>query len=118
MHYSLLAHNVSWFGKLHWVARCSLLKPLLAEKCELCGSRENVEVHHMRKLADLEKGGRERNHIGSPIMAGRRRKTLVVCHFCHAEIVLNQEACLARSFIRPLQTLLTPLRVVVHLGET
>jgi hypothetical protein len=34
------------------------------------------------------------------------------------EIVLNQEACLARSFIRPLQALLAPLRVVVNLGET
>jgi len=34
------------------------------------------------------------------------------------EIVLNQEACLARSFIRPLQALLAPLHVVVNLGET
>lgn len=34
------------------------------------------------------------------------------------EIVLNQQACLAHSFIRPLQVLLTPLRVVVTLGET
>jgi hypothetical protein len=34
------------------------------------------------------------------------------------EIVLNQEACLARSFIRPLQALLAPLQVVVNLGET
>jgi hypothetical protein len=33
-------------------------------------------------------------------------------------IVLNQEACLARSFIRPLQALLAPLQVVVNLGET
>jgi hypothetical protein len=33
------------------------------------------------------------------------------------EIVLNQEAYLARSFIHPLQTLLAPLRVVVNLGE-
>ena len=33
-------------------------------------------------------------------------------------IVLNQEACLARSFIRPLQALLAPLHVVVNLGET
>jgi hypothetical protein len=30
------------------------------------------------------------------------------------EIVLNQEACLARSFIRPLQTLLAPLHIVVN----
>ena len=34
------------------------------------------------------------------------------------EIVLNQEARLARSFIRPLQALLAPLHVVVNLGET
>ena len=34
------------------------------------------------------------------------------------EIVLNQEAYLARSFIRPLQALLAPLHVVVNLGET
>ena len=34
------------------------------------------------------------------------------------EIVLNQEAGLARSFIRPLRELLTPLHIVVNLGET
>jgi hypothetical protein len=34
------------------------------------------------------------------------------------EIVLNQEACLARSFIHPLRELLTPLHIVVTLGET
>ncbi len=34
------------------------------------------------------------------------------------EIVLNQQASLAHSFLRPLQTLLTPLCVVVTLGET
>ncbi len=33
-------------------------------------------------------------------------------------IVLNQEACLARSFIRPLQALLAPLHIVVSLGQT
>jgi hypothetical protein len=33
------------------------------------------------------------------------------------EIILNQQAGLARSFIRPLQILLKPLQVVVDLGE-
>ena len=33
-------------------------------------------------------------------------------------IVLNQEACLARSFIRPLRELLAPLHIVVSLGQT
>ncbi len=34
------------------------------------------------------------------------------------EIVLNQDARLARSLIRPLRELLTPLHIVVSLGET
>ena len=34
------------------------------------------------------------------------------------EIVLNQEACLARLFIHPLQALLAPFQVVVNLGGT
>jgi hypothetical protein len=33
------------------------------------------------------------------------------------EIVLNQDARLARSLIRPLRELLTPLRIVLSLGE-
>jgi len=34
------------------------------------------------------------------------------------EIVLNQDARLAHSLIRPLRELLTPLHIVVSLGET
>ncbi len=165
--YYMLAHNVSWFWKLHWIAKVSLLqtlahkhktsavaqlrkyrvnfqaangttyrcleiqvpregkkpliarfggiplqrqiqailadqipiydrsernelvKRLLADTCEMCGSRENVQVHHIRKLADLEKGGRERPRWVQ-IMAARRRKTLVVCHLCHQAIHTGQ----------------------------
>ncbi len=165
--YYMLAHNVSWFWKLHWVAKVSLLKTLaykhktsvvaqlrkyranvqaangttypcleiqvlregrkplvarfggiplqrqtrailvdhmpiyersernellkrlLADTCEMCGSREQVQVHHIRKLADLEKGGRERPRWVK-IMAARRRKTLVVCHLCHQAIHAGQ----------------------------
>ncbi len=161
--YYMLAHNVTWFWKLHWVARASLLrtlackhrsklavqrrkyqaqfqaangttysclemqvpregkppliarfggiplqrqkrailvdqpplyqiserneliKRLLADHCELCGTRENVEVHHIRKLADLERGGGDRPRWVK-IMAARRRKTLVVCQYCHQAI--------------------------------
>ncbi len=161
--YYMLAHNVHWFWKLHWIAKVSLLKTLackhqtraiaqlrkyratfqaangrsypclemrilrkekkpliarfggiplqrqpkatlidhdptykryernelvkrlLANTCELCGSRDRVQVHHIRKVADLEKNGRERP-LWVKIMAARRRKTLVVCHFCHQAI--------------------------------
>src|SRR5262249_32005342 len=34
-----------------------LLQRLLAKECEACGSTENVEVHHVRKLADLHRQG-------------------------------------------------------------
>lgn len=69
--------------------RNELVKRLLADQCELCGSREHIQVHHIRKLADLEKGGRERPRWVK-IMAARRRKTLVVCHFCHQAIHTGQ----------------------------
>jgi len=65
--------------------RNELIKRMLADKCELCGSREQVEVHHIRKLADLEKKSRERP-FWVKVMAARRRKTLVVCALCHQAI--------------------------------
>ena len=167
--YYMLAHNVSWFWKLHWIAKVSLLKTLaykhktralamlrkyqasfqaasgttyacleiqvpregkkplvarfggiplqrrtqavlvdqnpiyersqrnelvkrlLADTCELCESREHVEVHHIHKLADLEKKGKQRPYWVK-IMAARRRKTLVVCHSCHQAIHAGQSS--------------------------
>lgn len=163
--YYLLAHNVGWFNKLHWIMKTSLLKTLarkhrttllkmsrkyratlqtsdgalqclekvvaregkppliarfggislkrvkkavlsdhepdfhhlnnktseilqrlLADECELCGSKEQVEVHHIRKLADLRKKGRREKRGWIQIMAARKRKTLVVCRGCHETI--------------------------------
>jgi Type II intron maturase len=63
-----------------------LIKRLLAEKCELCGSRTNIEVHHIRKLADLKEQGRKEKPRWIQKMAQRRRKTLVVCAACHDRI--------------------------------
>lgn len=34
------------------------------------------------------------------------------------EVILNQQACLAHSFLRSLQSFMTPLGIVVSLGET
>ena len=44
--------------------RSELLQRMLTDTCELCGSREKVEVHHIRKLADLEKPGRRETFVG------------------------------------------------------
>jgi hypothetical protein len=66
--------------------RNELLARLLAERCEICGSTTDVEVHHIRKLADLRKPGRRPPDVAQTIMAARRRKTLVVCRKCHLDI--------------------------------
>lgn len=78
----LIDHNPVYL-KTH---RNELLKRLLADTCELCGSQENCEVHHIRKLADLRQKGRREKPVWVQIMAARRRKTLVVCRSCHDAI--------------------------------
>jgi nitrate/TMAO reductase-like tetraheme cytochrome c subunit len=45
-----------------------------------------VQVHQIRKLADLEQPGMPEQPEWARIMAKRRRKTLVVCARCHAGI--------------------------------
>ncbi len=70
--------------------RTEILQRLLANVCELCKSTKDVEVHHIRKLADLKgKGGRERP-AWVMLMAARQRKTLVVCRVCHRKIHAGQ----------------------------
>ena len=63
-----------------------LLHRLLAGACEACGSTENVEVHHVRKLADLNRQGRKPKPDWVRLMAARRRKTLILCRVCHDNI--------------------------------
>ncbi len=64
-----------------WSGRSELIERLLAQKCELCGATDGIEVHHIRKLADL-KGATG----WAKVMTARRRKTLVVCATCHQHI--------------------------------
>jgi group II intron reverse transcriptase/maturase len=68
--------------------RSDLIQRLLADTCELCGSHKNVEVHHVRKLANLKKrwAGRKEKPEWVKTMIALRRKTLVVCHRCHVNI--------------------------------
>jgi len=63
-------------------SRNELSRRLLASECEWCGIRSSqVEVHHIRKLGNLEgKTPWERQ------MIERRRKTMVLCVECHDEL--------------------------------
>jgi Type II intron maturase len=60
-------------------SRTEIVPRLNAQRCEYCGQDEGyVEVHHVRKLRDLD--GKER---WQQMMATMQRKTLVLCHVCH-----------------------------------
>jgi len=88
-----LARNKTRIGNLYdhpkqvWnSARSEILTRLLADTCELCGSHDGVEVHHIRHLKDLHVKGRAERPEWVRRMAAIRRKTLVVCRTCHEHI--------------------------------
>jgi len=66
--------------------RSEVVQRLLADACELCGSTEQVEVHHVRALKDLNPKGRKHPPEWAVRMAARRRKTLIVCRVCHENV--------------------------------
>ncbi|HUY50215.1 MAG TPA: hypothetical protein VMV92_31670 [Streptosporangiaceae bacterium] len=67
------------------VRRKELITRLQAGRCELCKQTGTVDVHQVRKLADLEKPGKPQP-AWDQLMARRRRKTLIVCATCHTAI--------------------------------
>ncbi len=68
------------------VKRNELIHRLVAGRCELCEGTMGLQVHHIRKLADLNKPGRPERPRWVQLMAMRKRKTLVVCQACHHNI--------------------------------
>jgi len=77
--------------------RTELEKRLLAQECELCGATDQIEVHHIRALKDLNKyTGREKPDWVKN-MAARKRKTLVVCRTCHENITYGRPTARKKS---------------------
>jgi group II intron reverse transcriptase/maturase len=72
-----------------WHSRSELEQRLLAQVCEHCGATrmtDQIEVHHIRALKDLNKyEGRDKPRWVK-MMAARRRKTMVLCHSCHVDV--------------------------------
>jgi group II intron reverse transcriptase/maturase len=66
--------------------RTEVLERLLANVCELCGSTDQVQVHHIRALKDLQRTGRAEKPEWVKVMSARRRKSLIVCQQCHSAI--------------------------------
>lgn len=66
--------------------RTEVVQRLVNDKCELCGAEGPIHMHHIRKLADLDRPGRRPMARWQRIMSARKRKTLAVCEDCHQQI--------------------------------
>ena len=76
-----------------WNYRNELTRRLEANQCELCGSQDDVQVHHIRKLKDLKKKWQSRTKKPPQWverMIAINRNTLVVCRPCHGNIHAGQ----------------------------
>jgi len=70
--------------------RPELVRRLLADFCELCGSTEDVEVHHVQAMRKLhEYPGRPKPEWVKRMIA-LRRKTLLLCRRCHMAVEHGQ----------------------------
>jgi group II intron reverse transcriptase/maturase len=64
-----------------YTSATSLIDRLKAQICELCGGSDNLNMHHVRNIKDLDnKKTWERK------MIERQRKTIAVCRSCHSKI--------------------------------
>jgi group II intron reverse transcriptase/maturase len=88
-------------------SRNELIQRLLADECEICGSREDVQVHHIRKLADLKVKGRPERPRWMKLMAARRRKTLVLCRDCHNDVHAGRPGGIVTRTARSLESRMT-----------
>ncbi len=63
-----------------------LRERLLRKTCEVCGSHDSIEVHHVRNLGETVNSYKEKKKALSDwvrLMNNQHRKTLVLCSQCH-----------------------------------
>lgn len=63
--------------------RTELVQRLLADFCELCGSSEEVEVHHVQAMRKLHEYPGRPKPAWVKRMIAMKRKTLLLCKRCH-----------------------------------
>jgi len=74
----------------HVRRRSEIVERLLKDTCEVCESKEHVQMHHVRHLADLNKQGRREKPLWMQIMMARKRKSIPLCRRCHMDVHHNR----------------------------
>ena len=72
--------------RVAYIPRTQLVDRLMANECEICGSKQQVEVHHIRAMKDVQ----DYAEGWQQLMSAMRRKTLIVCKDCHERIHRGQ----------------------------
>ncbi len=62
-----------------------VVQRLLRGECEICQNTDDIQIHQIRRLADLTTQGTTRP-AWMDTMANKRRKTLILCGACHHAI--------------------------------
>jgi predicted RNA-binding Zn-ribbon protein involved in translation (DUF1610 family) len=73
--------DINLAENFHTDRRSERVDRMLTYSCEVCGALGPVQMHHIRKLADLKN-----KKPWEVQMSAMRRKTLAVCGSCHQEI--------------------------------
>jgi len=78
-----------------------LITRLLAEECELCGSKEKIQVHHIRKLKDLTNRYRGKKEKPDWVkrMIGIKRKKLITCKSAMMQYIMADT--MERNLLNP-----------------
>ena len=63
-----------------------LVQRLVAGYCELCGSTDHVEVHHVRAMKDLHTYPGRKKPEWVKRMIALKRKTMPLCRTCHEDV--------------------------------
>jgi hypothetical protein len=70
--------------------RSEIIERLLNDTCEICKAKERIQMHHVRKLRDLNKKGKREMPLWMKVMISRKRKSIALCKTCHDDIHHNR----------------------------
>ena len=64
------------------IGRTSIADRLISNTCEICGSDDNVQIHHIKHLKDIKRS----KELWAIKMIANKRKTIALCQKHHQEV--------------------------------